>query len=312
MRRIIPPRRPEGIRWLRSDGKPNFGDRIHRKPGDAQLLATRPVYTVTRTTSILEAMELIAEKNIRALPVSHPATKLLEGMTTVMDYVNYLGGGELYNIVVKRYGGNAYKALNDEKVESIMNPNPYYVTVSDRLEKILEIMVTRNVGVLPVVKPDGKIYGIITEHDLVKHLVEKHVGKTVREVMTSNVISINSSATIMEAAKTMIKYSVRRLPVIEDDGSIWGLITAKHIVKFFGSHDAFRFTESPLLEDMMKAPVKLVGTRSYVTVEPDVDVGDAATLMIREGVGCLLVVSEGRVVGIVTERDVLYGLATTG
>ncbi len=312
MRRIIPPRRPEGIRWLRSDGKPNFGDRIHRKPGDAQLLATRPVYTVTRTTSILEAMELIAEKNVRALPVSHPATQLLEGITTVMDYVNYLGGGELYNIVLRRYGGNAYKALNDEKVESIMNPNPYYVTVNDRLEKILEVMVKENVGVLPVVKPDGRLYGIITEHDIVRHLAEKHVGRKVSEVMTPNVISINSGATIMEAAKMMIKYSVRRLPVIEEDGSVWGLITAKHIVKFFGSHDAFKYTESPVLEEMMKAPVKLVGTRSYATIPPDADVGDAATLMISEGLGCLLVVEEGKVVGIVTERDVLYGLATSG
>jgi len=74
VRRFVPtpPRRPEGIRWLRSDGKPNISDRIYRVEGDAQIIATRPVYTIAKTSPVLEAAETIAYKWVRALPVVNP------------------------------------------------------------------------------------------------------------------------------------------------------------------------------------------------------------------------------------------------
>lgn len=306
----IPRRRPEGIRWLRSDGTPNFSDRIHRSEGDAKILAKRPVYTVTRTTTILGLAEDMSRYNVRAMPVVVPNQDKLEGIVTAMDLVSYLGGGELYNIVVNRHKGNIYSALLKEHVSSIMNPNPVYVAAAEKLPKILEIMVTKNVGVVPVVFEDGTLWGIITEHDIVEHLAEKTVGRKVSEVMTSNVITIDESATIKEAAEMMIKYGVRRLPIIED-GAIWGMITAKDIVRFFGSHDVFRFTETDSMEEALKAPVKLVGLSGYVTIDPDADVGEAATLMKEKGVSSLLVVKDGRLAGIITERDVLYALATS-
>jgi len=306
---VIPPRRPEGIRWLRSDGMPNFSDRVHKHPGDAKLIAKRPVYTTTKTATVLAAAEEMTRFNVRALPVVVPNQEKLEGMLTVMDLVNYLGGGDLYNIVRNRHKLNIYSALLKEHVESIMNPNPVYVTIYDKLPKILEVMVLKGVGVVPVVMEDGGLWGIITEHDLVRELVEKKVGVKVAEVMSKNVITINSKASIKEAAETMIKYGIRRLPIVEDNGSIWGMITAKDIVRFFGSHDVFRYTESDNIEDALKAPVKLVGAPGYASISPDADVGDAATLMAEKGVSSLLVVENNELKGIITERDILYAVA---
>ncbi|KSW12144.1 hypothetical protein CF15_05105 [Pyrodictium occultum] len=305
----LPPRRPEGIRWLRSDGKPNFSDRIHRSEGDAKILARRPVYTTTKTTTILGLAEDMSRYRVRAMPVVSPSDEKLEGIVTATDLVSYLGGGDLYNIVVNRHRGNIFSALLKEHVSSIMNPNPVYVTVADKLPRILEIMVTRSVGVLPVVMEDGSLWGIITEHDLVEHLAEKRIGRKVSDIMTSNVITIDAKATLKEAAETMIKYGVRRLPIVEG-GKLWGMITAKDIVRFFGSHDVFRYMEGDSMEEALRAPVKLVGLSGYVTVSPDADAGDAATLMREKGVSSLLVVKDGELVGIVTERDILYALAT--
>ncbi|WP_048061830.1 CBS domain-containing protein [Hyperthermus butylicus] len=306
---VVPPRRrPEGIRWLRSDGKPNFSDRIHRHEGEAKLLAKRPVYTTTRTSTILRLLEDMTRYNVRAMPVIVPNKETLEGMVTVMDAVSYLGGGELYDIVVKRHGRNIYAALLKEYVSSIMNPNPVYVTVDDKLTKILEVMVTRNVGVLPVLYHDGTIWGIITEHDIVGYLAEKTVGRRVSEVMTTNVITISVDATLKEAMETMIKYGVRRLPIVADN-SVWGMITAKDIVRFFGSHEVFTFVETGNVEEALATPVKIVGVNDYVTISPDADVGEAAKLMIDKGVSSLLVVEEGKLTGIITERDILYALA---
>lgn len=306
---IVPPRRPEGIRWLRSDGKPNFSDRIYRSEKDAKILAKRPVYTTTKTSTILGVAEEITRYSVRALPVISPSQEKLEGIVTATDLVNYLGGGELYKIVINRHGGNIYSALLREHVSSIMNPNPVFVTVRDTLASIMEIMVTRNVGVLPVVFEDMTLWGIITEHDLVEHLAEKNIGRKVEEVMTKNVITIESKASIKEAAETMIKYGIRRLPIIEE-GKIWGMVTAKDIVRFFGSHDVFRYIESDRIDEALRAPVKLVGLSGYVTIDPEADVGDAATLMREKGVSSLLVVRDGELVGIITERDVLYAVTT--
>ena len=311
--RFVPtfaPRRPEGVRWLRSDGKPNFSDRIYRREGDAKLLATRPVYTTTRTETVLEALEKMTKYNIRVLPVVNPANQKLEGVVTTMDFVNYLGGGDYYNIVVNRHGGELFSALRREHIESIMNPNPFFVTVADKLRTIIEKMVVNNVGVLPVVFDDGTIWGIITEHDLVRHLAEKIVGKRVKDVMTENVIYVPSSATLGDALKTMVRYGVRRLPIVEEEGHVWGMITAKDVVRFFGSHDVFRYTTTNKFEEVLNIPVKVVGAPVYYTIEPKADIGKAATLMIEKNVSSLLVVEGGKLVGIITERDILYGLAT--
>ncbi len=309
---VIPPRKPEGIRWLRSDGTPNFSDRIHRREGDAKIIARRPVYTITKTATILGAAEEMTRHWVRALPVVVPNQEKLEGMVTATDLVNYLGGGELYNIIKNRHKGNIYSALLKEHVESIMNPNPVYVTIYDKLPKILETMVLKNVGIVPVIMEDGTIWGIITEHDLVRELAEKKVGRKVSEVMTSPVITISSNATIKEAAETMIKYGVRRLPVIAEEGNIIGIITAKDIVRFFGSHDVFRFVETSNIEDALNAPIKIVGFSGTATISPDADVGDAATLMAQKNTGSLLVVENNELKGIITERDVLYALAIGG
>ncbi len=305
---ITPPRRPEGIRWLRSDGKPNFKDHIYRHESDAKLIAKRPVYYTTKTATILGAAEEMYRYNVRALPVVQPNTEKLEGMLTATDIVNYFGGGEYFKIVLNRHRGNIYHALLKEHVESIMNPNPVYVTVYDRLDKILETMVLKNVGILPVLMDDGSIWGIISEHDLVMMLAEKKIGRKVSEVMTKNVITIDSKATLKQAAETMIKYGIRRLPIVEGE-SIWGMITAKDIVRFIGSHDVFRYVETGDVNEALSAPVKLVGLSGYVTISPDADVGDAATLMKEKNVSSLLVVEDGRLVGIITERDVLYAVA---
>ncbi len=304
-------RRPEGIRWLRSDGKPDFGGRIHRKSGEARLLARRPVYTVTKTSTVLRALEEMALRGVRALPVVQPHAPLLEGIVTAMDMVNYLGGGELYNIVAKRHGGSIYSALLRESVSSIMNPNPIYATVEEDLRDILEKMVVNSIGVIPVVERDGTLWGIITEHDIVRHLMEKRVGVTVEQVMTRNVVFITSDATLGDAMKTMTKYGVRRLPVLEEE-RVWGMITAKHVVRFFGSHDVFRYIEGDQVSEALEAPVKLVGEPGYHSIPPTADVGEAATKMMEKGVSSLLVEEDGKLLGIITERDVLYALATTG
>ena len=311
MRRIVPKPRPEGIRWLRSDGKPNFSDRLRRREGDAKIVARRPPRWVSKNSTVLLASEEMTRNNIRSLIVAEPATLKLEGLVTAMDIVNYLGGGELYDIVEKRHNKSLYAALVKERVYSVMNPNPIYAYTTEKLTDIVEKMIVNNVGVIPVVFPDdNSVWGVITEHDIVRELVEKKIGKTVEEVMTRNVVYVDSKAKLIDALKNMVKYGVRRLPIVDnEDKTLWGMITAKDVVRFIGSHEVFFHAERGIIDEIHEVPVKLVGTPGVATISPDADVGDAATLMSQKNTSSLIVVEDGEMKGIITERDVLYALA---
>lgn len=308
--RFAAQRRPEGIRWLRSNGKPNFSERIRRKEGDAKLIARRPVYTTTRNTTIMGVAEDLYRYRVRALPVVVPEIYVVEGMITNMDIVNYLGGGEYYNIVTKRHKDNIYSALLKEYVSSIMNPSPQLVYTWSNLLDIVEAMVVNKIGILPVVDRDGVLWGIISEHDIVQHIAEKHVGRRVEEVMSTNVIALSRDSSVKKVSEVMVKYNIRRVPLLEDD-TVWGIITAKDIVGFIGSHNVFKYSRSSSLSEVLDLAASILASRDIYTVSPNADVGEAATIMKEKQTSSLFVVEEEKLVGIITERDVLFAIAIT-
>lgn len=304
------PKRIEQHRWLRSDGTPNFSDRIYRKTEDMELLAKRPVASVASSTPVMEALEEM-NKGYRSLLVVK-AGGYLEGIVVAMDFVNYLGGGELYNIIINRHNYNIYSALNNESVGTLMNKNPIVAYIDESLPHVLERMVLNNVGVIPVVTRDNKVYGIITEKDILDFLsAGPSMGIKVSEIMSSPVITTSSSSSLRDAMKTMVKFGFRRLPVIRDN-IVEGIVTAMDIIRFFGSHRVFNYTTTGNIEEATNIPIEEVMVKEVVTINPSADVGDAAKLMAERNVGSILVVNEYyELLGIVSERDILYAIATS-
>ncbi len=303
-------RKPERHRWLRSDGTPNFSDRIYRKTEDMEILAKKPVETVSSSTPILEALEKMS-KGYRSLIVVK-GEFLLEGLIVSMDLVNYLGGGEYFNIVANRHGFNVYSAVRNEPVSSIMNRNPVVAYIDEKFPKVLEKFVIHGIGVLPVLTRDNRVYGIITEKDIIEYLSAPiNVGVKISDVMSSPVITVDITSTLKDAMKIMIKYGFRRLPVVENN-IVKGIVTAMDIIKFFGTHKAFEYTTSGNIEEILSVPVEEVMVKDVVTVSPDSDVGEAARLMNERNVGSVLVVTkEYELLGIVSERDILYAIASS-
>ncbi len=296
-------------RWLRSDGKPNFDDRIYKKTEELLIIAKKPVATVSSSTPIIEALEKMS-RGYRSLIVIK-GSNLLEGLVVSMDFINYLGGGEYYNIVVNRHGRNIFSALKNEHVSTLMNREPIVAYVDEKFPDVLEKMVVNGVGVIPVVTRNNEVYGIITEKDILDYLsTSAFVGVKVSEVMSSPVVTIDADATIKASMEKMIKYGFRRLPVTKGN-IVEGIITAMDIIKFFGSHEAFKKTTTGDLEDVLKTPVDELMVREVVAITPDKDIGEAAKLMAEKNVGSVLVVNESNeLIGIVTERDILYAIAT--
>jgi len=293
-------------RFLRSDGTPNFSSKVYEKPGEVEVIARRPVVTATPTAKVIDALKIMASRGFRRLPIASTNGKLV-GIVTAMDFMDYFGGGEKFNLIVNRHGFKIYSAFN-EVLEPIMTKEVVKAYVDETFVDVLSKMVKHNVGAVPVVTRDEKVFGIITERDLVNHLAEKITGKTVEEVMTSDVVTTSSDATLYDALKTMVSNGFRRLPVVDGE-ELKGILVAMDVVRFLGSGRAFEYVKSDDVRDVLAVKVSEVMTKDVETITPDSDIGEAASLMRKTGRGALLVVEGGELKGIVTERDLVIAIA---
>lgn len=108
----------------------------------------------------------------------------------------------------------------------------YSVEPDETVYHAIEKMAERNIGALLVMK-DGNLEGIISERDYRnKVILEGRTSKTttVKEIMTSRVIRVNSTDTINLCMQLMTENKIRHLPVV-DDGQVVGVISIGDVVK---------------------------------------------------------------------------------
>jgi len=304
-------RYPSEFKYLRADSKPNWNQRVRTKEGEAGLISSKPPITINQNSIILDALEKITKHNIRGIIVTDEKERL-RGIVMATDLVNYLGGGEYYRIIEQRHKGNIYSAMNEEKISSIMNPMPIFVRKSQKLLEIIKIMESNGLGMLPVLDKN-KIIGVITEHDIVKHLIyenNKNLGKTVKEIMTRNIVASYENDTLKRVAQLMSLYGFRRIPIISyQNNEIIGIVSAKDFVSYFGSHRVFKEAISSNIEEILKLPLTEIMRKEVFTITGDEDIAKAAEDMIDNGVNSLIVINDNKeAIGIITERDVLMAL----
>jgi CBS domain-containing protein len=125
---------------------------------------------------------------------------------------------------------------------------------------------------------------------------------TVKEWMTSNPITIDSSAKISDAHQTMKAKSVRRLPVLHG-GKLVGIITIGDVREASPS-DATTLSIWELNYLWAQLTVEKVMSKKLVTVTPDQSILDAAQIMLEQKISGLPVVQDDQLVGIITESDI--------
>ena len=269
--------------------------------GEIMDIAKTPVVTMAPTTPVYDAVQIMAKEGFRRIPVSVPGTKKLEGIVTATDIVNYFGGGEKFGIIQQNYAGNFYKAIN-EPIKTIMTHNVVSIRTTGKLKEAIQLMTEHNVGGLPVVDEEGKIWAIITERDILNIFKGKLSGVKVAEIMSESVVTATPETTIFEAAKIMTSRGFRRLPIVLDEKLV-GIITVMDILRFFGTGQVFQHLRSGTITQVLQTSIMEIATKNVVTVEPEKDVGYAAQLMQENKIGALLVVENGKLIGMITERD---------
>lgn len=274
-------------------------------------IATKNVQTLPQTATIMNAMKFMINKNFRRFPITDAGTRRLRGVITATDFVNFFGGGKKHGIIRNRYNGNLSIAVNAE-VKEIMERNVVAVGEDMSIRDLVELMFEKKVGGCPVIDENETVIGIVTERDILKLLAKiRRIDGIASEFMTKNVVTIRARDSIETAMKTMISKRFRRLPVIED-GILLGLVTSREILAYFAKGEAFKMLEYGDVSEAIKKPVAMIlGNdeinmhREVLLFSKDVLISQIVSSMLEKGHGVALIVEEGRLEGIITERDLV-------
>lgn len=128
-----------------------------------------------------------------------------------------------------------------------------------------------------------------------------------RDIMTTDVITISSKASIIKAKRLMDSHKLKRIPVV-DRGKLVGIVTKRSLEKAVSSEpnprDLLEFSYS--IASLYRTPIRQIMRRDMVTATPDMTVEEAVALAQAKKVGALVVVDDNQVVGIATTKDFFY------
>jgi CBS domain-containing protein len=302
----------QGDRLLKMQGKLDrgpieFKSHIAQQEGEIMAIATRDVISVPPTQSIIGAVEIMTKCGFRRLPVTDAGTKKLRGIITSGDVINFMGGGDKYKLVQVRHGGNLLAAVN-ESVRTIMTQQITTLTHDCHISDAVNTIVDKKIGGLPIVDHDGVLNGIVTERDVLRVLGSERSTLNVEDVMSSSLRVTAPDYPISTVAHDMTQYRFRRLPVVSDD-VLYGIITATDIMKYLGSREVFSRLTTGDIAEVMGLPVRTLISGELFTISPMQTINLAAREMLTRNVGALPVIEGSRLIGLVTEFDLVRAFA---
>lgn len=209
-------------------------------------------------------------------------------------------GGGLSGIITTR---DVVKAIYiyDERVwdlraKDLMTPDVKTISSEETVDRAVRKMIHYNIGALPVVV-GYDVAGLFTEREVLSLVRELDMNSLVDPFMSIQVKSLEIESPIETVIGLMARTNIRRIPLTQD-GKVVGLITASDIVK--------ALARGRDLTDLLS-----IGTQHLIWISRYERATKAADIMFTKRVGSLLVSNDGnpgQLVGIVTERDLVYSL----
>ena len=116
-----------------------------------------------------------------------------------------------------------------KRSESGVITKPFKLEADKTLQDAMNLMERFHISGVPIVSPDGKLVGILTNRDI---RFETDFTKSISERMTSKNLITGAVGTTLEQAQEMLaEHRIEKLPIVDDDGHLMGLITIKDILK---------------------------------------------------------------------------------
>ena len=144
------------------------------------------------------------------------------------------------------------------KIDELMSRDPMTVRPDTSLREVAEILTEHRVSGLPVVGERGEVLGVVSEADILlkeRGPEPRHGGivawllgdgvvdekkleaRTAGEAMTSPAITVAAGRDVSFAARSMTENGIKRLPVVDDDGALVGIVTRADLVRAFARSD---------------------------------------------------------------------------
>jgi len=239
------------------------------------------------------------------------------------------------DIHVYQYSSTLREGLPDVRVEEIMTRMVTTVHPETPLAEVVEKLLDKDYTALPVVDETGRVVGIISDTDLLergdmevslslKKAVDpdlaraliarlRQVTKMVAQVMTPEPVTIGLHASLSEAARLMSKKKLKRLPVVDADGLLLGVLGRLDILTALAAGYLPQEASPRLTGPHPVSPrtVAEVMDPSVPTVLPQTLLSDVLALLASTRVKRVVVVdAERRVVGIISDSDLVARLSS--
>ncbi|MEF8781331.1 MAG: CBS domain-containing protein [Haloferacaceae archaeon] len=203
--------------------------------------------------------------------------------------------------------------IEDDTKASVLTKNAPRVKRTEHIREVARILVEGNVKIAPVYEGE-RLYGIVTEDGILEAVLDNLDAITVEQIYTQDVVTITEEGHVGQAINRLRENGISRLPVLNENGRLTGILTTHDIVEFvirrenrLGRHDRSGDTDRMLdipVYDLMSNPVLTTTTKETVQA--------AVERMFDNDVAGLVVTEDGDTVdGVVTKTDVLRALTFT-
>ncbi|TMK70483.1 MAG: CBS domain-containing protein [Actinobacteria bacterium] len=120
-----------------------------------------------------------------------------------------------------------------QRIREVMTSNPSTIEPNKTVADAARIMKQEDAGVVPVTE-NGRLTGMVTDRDIAIRVVAE--GKDpkstpVREVASKDLVTVDPQQDLDEALRLMAKHQVRRLPVVEEDGRLVGVVAQADVAR---------------------------------------------------------------------------------
>ncbi len=122
------------------------------------------------------------------------------------------------------------------QIRDVMTPEPRTVTADSTVAEAARLMRDEETGIAPIIEGE-RLVGVVTDRDIaIKVAAEgKDPQSTkVSEVASSNLVTIDPQQDLDEALRLMAQHQVRRLPVVEEDGKLVGILAQADVARHAG------------------------------------------------------------------------------
>lgn len=131
----------------------------------------------------------------------------------------------------------------------------------------------------------------------------------VKDRMTPNPITGHPEMSVTDAQDLMIKKGFRHLPILDENDQLVGLITKGSLASTLPS-DTSNLSRFEISYVLAKIKVRSIMIEDIITATPDTPIEIAARMMADNLIGCLPVIEDGKLVGIITDRDLFFTMVT--